>query len=136
MKVLIVLLALSVSLFAAAAAPAKKDSVKAIPKVQVQQVQKSDFDVIQVDFKKQLVDLDKKKEEQKTAITKMEKDNSLLDSKSDSVYVAAKVALKTVYDKELAKLIVQETEIITAKAKLEAAYQDAVKTLEDAKRKK
>jgi hypothetical protein len=130
-SIMFVVLMFSISLFAATAV--KKDSVKAAPKAQVQQVQKSEFDGIQANFKKQLSDLDKKKEEQKVALSKLEKENASLDSKSDSIYTAAKVALKATYDKELAKIVAQEQETKDAKAKLEASYQEALKAIEDAK---
>jgi len=134
MKILMILLVFSISLNAATSV--KKDSTKTTKTAVVQQVQKSEFETIQINYKKQLSDLDKKKEDQKLAISKIEKDNASLDAKSDSIYTAAKTALKAVYDKELAKITLQEEQVKEAKAKLESSYQEALKLIEDTKIKK
>lgn len=98
-----------------------------------QSVSKSAFEETVSALKKQLLDIEKNKEAHVVALEKIEKEASSLGAKSDSVYISAKATLKSIYDKEIEKLTNQEQSLSMVKNQLDQEYQDAIRSVDEAK---
>jgi hypothetical protein len=131
MKSLIILLVMISFIFAATVTqPATKIEVKkSSKKVETTVVTTSDdlgFDKIKTTYTKKIEDVNKMKVSNQENIKKIAKSDSTLNLQKDSTITATKAALKTIYDNEIAKIVVQEDVLKAKRAKLDASYKEAL----------
>ena len=113
-----------------AKAPAVKTVTKTAPVVKAQPTQ---FEKTVTVLKVQLADIEAKKVVQKQTQTNIEKEQAVLNVKSDSLYVSAKTVLKAAYDKEVETITAQDQALKIAREKLDQEYQGALKAVDEAK---
>lgn len=86
---------------------------------------------IQNNLKVQVNRIQKTKQGHENLLKKIDKESADLKQEEETAYKTAKDKLKEVYDKEMAEIAADEKALQEKKQKIEAAYQAALKSIEE-----